>query len=72
MKKESATIRKIAAAWERKLWGFYDLQKPFNSTSINRKKISDDGHVVKRVKIIEGCTVTIGNKTFLANATIIQ
>jgi len=26
MKRESATIKKIAAAWNKKLWGFYDLQ----------------------------------------------
>jgi hypothetical protein len=38
MKRESATIKKIAAAWERKLWGFYDLQKHFNPPPLKIKK----------------------------------
>ena len=39
MKKESATIRKIAAAWNKKLWGFYDLQvPPITKTKTKKKK----------------------------------
>lgn len=28
MKKEFKTIKKVSEAWNKKLWGFYDLQEP--------------------------------------------
>jgi hypothetical protein len=31
----NTTIKKIAAAWKKKNWGFYDLQHPFNRKKLN-------------------------------------
>lgn len=41
MKRESATIKKIAAAWNKKLWGFYDLQKPKPQKKITQQRWID-------------------------------
>lgn len=52
MKRDSATIKKISAAWNKALWGFYDLQKPLKTkTEISTARIWGIGFNGEKVKI---------------------